>query len=186
MDVKIRQLKDKEVIEVVDLFNVVFKEAYYGYPMSKKKLLQRLNNPNFHKISLALTYNTKMRGFILANVPKEKSKWYIPYKGYISLIMVHPNFRGRGLGKALLKEALDFLEKKEVNEVEISCNPLTFWPGIDSCWIEAIVFFEEMGFKEFKAASSMVTDLQSFKIPEKILRKEDKLKKKKKYLLEDI
>jgi len=189
MNPEIRELKDNDVGEVISLFNTMFKEAYYGYPMSKEKFLQRLNNSDFYKASLVLDYKGKAGGFILANTAKKESKWYSSDKGFISLIMISPDLRGRGFGKALLNDALNFLKKKEVREIEISFNPLTFWPGIDSCWVEALVFFEQMRFRESGASSSMVASLETFKIPEKILNKENELRKEKimfrRYLKED-
>ncbi|MEA3485773.1 MAG: GNAT family N-acetyltransferase, partial [Candidatus Aerophobetes bacterium] len=189
MNVEVREFKDDDVSEVVNLFNVIFQGAYYGYPMSKEKFLQRLNNSDFYKASLALDYKGKVGGFILANTAKKENKWCSSDKGFISLIMISPDLRGRGFGKALLSDALNFLKEKEVREIEISFNPLTFWPGIDSRWVEALAFFEQMGFRESGVSSSMLASLETFKIPERILNKENELRKEKirfrRYLKED-
>ena len=179
MSTQIRELKDNEIDEVVRLFNIVFQEAYYGYPMSKGKFLQRLNNPNFHKRALILNHTDKIGGFILANTAKKESKWYRSDKGYISLVMVHPECRRRGFGKALVEEALNFLRKKGKTEVEAAFNSLTFWPGIDSNWDEALLFFKKLGFKEKKMGVSMVANLENLKVPGEILEKERRLNREK-------
>jgi len=179
MGTQIRELKDNEIDELVRLFNVVFQEAYYGYPVSKEKFLQRLNNPDFYKKALILNHTDKIGGFILANTAKRESKWYTPDKGYISLIMIHPEFRRRGFGKALVEEALNFLKKKGGREIEIGFNPLTFWPGIDLNWDEAILFFKKLGFKEKKTSVSMVANLKTLKVPGEILEKERRLNREK-------
>jgi|GEM_PF-5738932 len=177
MDTQIRPLKDDEIDKIVGLFNVVFQKAYYGYPMSKDKFLQRLNNPNFYKRALIINTIDKIGGFILANTAKRKSKWYTPDKAYISLIMIHPEFRKKGFGKALIEEALNFLKKKGTGEVQIGFNPLTFWPGIDLNWDKAISFFKKLGFKEKRMNVSMVANLETLKVPEKILERGKKLNK---------
>jgi len=179
MNTQIRLLKAGEIDELVNLFNVVFQKAYYGYPMSKEKFLQRLNNPNFYKRALVINSIDKIGGFILANTAKRKSKWYTTNKGYISLIMIHPEFRRKNFGKALIEEALNFLKKKGVEEVQIGFNPLTFWPGIDLNWDKAISFFKKLGFKEKRMSASMVANLETLKVPEKILKREKKLNKNK-------
>ncbi len=179
MSTQIRPLKDNEIDEVVKLFNIAFQEAYYGYPMSKEKFLQKLNNPNFYKRALILNHTDKMGGFILANTAKRESKWYRSDKGYISLVMVPPEFRRKGFGKALVEEALNFLKKEGKTEIETTFNPLTFWPGIDSNWDEALLFFKKLGFKETKMSVSMVANLEDLKAPGEILQKERKLNREK-------
>lgn len=147
--------------------------------MTEGKLLQRLNHPDFYKSFLVLDHGSEIKGCILVNVIKRGIDWYSSDTGFISLIMVSPELRGKGFGKKLFERGLKILKKKQIKKVVVSYNPLTFWPGIDSSWVEAIVFFEEMGFREVSTASSMVTDLRFLTISENIKKREFDLREQK-------
>lgn len=59
-------------------------------------------------------------GFILAFVPKEAPIYATRPRGRISDIFVYPDHRDKGVGKELLKQAVDFLKSKGVKAVEVN------------------------------------------------------------------
>lgn len=59
-------------------------------------------------------------GCILAFIPDEAPIYASRPRGRISDIYVFPEYRKKGIGKELLKQAIDFLKEKNVKAIEVN------------------------------------------------------------------
>lgn len=80
--------------------------------------------------------------------------------GFIDLIAVHPNVQGRGLGRALVTAAEDWLAGQGAAEIRFAGNPPCYaWPGIDVRYTPALCLAERLGYEHFQVAWNMTADL---------------------------
>lgn len=81
-----------------------------------EQVLKELRNPNLHVYAVMI--DRRYVGWIsLIYIPKIGSRWHGHGHIYIDELWVAPNFRGRGLAKALMKKADDL--KSELNATGI-------------------------------------------------------------------
>lgn len=98
--------------------------------------------------------------------------------GWITMTGVHPDHRHKGIGTQLWKKAEEFFIKRNRKTISIATYaPNYFIPGIDIKEYEgAVKFFEKHGFVQGAKPLSMDTSIVTFRIPDEILRKEERLK----------
>lgn len=87
----------------------------------------------------------KVAGFCLTSIHKEEGERRGIGIGHIDLLGTMPDYRGIGLGRALLLTGIHYL-RKEVPVVELSVE------GKNS---NALSLYFSVGFKEYKAFSNM-------------------------------
>ncbi|GII81778.1 hypothetical protein Sru01_67600 [Sphaerisporangium rufum] len=80
--------------------------------------------------------------------------------GHVDLLAVHPDSQGRGLGRALLRAAEEWLAARGVREVRLAGNPPCYaWPGIDVRYTPAACLAESLGYERYQTAWNMTADL---------------------------
>ncbi len=173
--VKIEQFEKDDLEQVLKLWNISLKNQKYFYPMSHERFETAiLKNKNFDpKGCLVARSNSKIVGFGLGVIRSEKVFMTdienLP--GFISVLLVHPAFRGQGIGTSILEAIEKFLcEKgKKVSQVGYPYNPISFAPGVDMS-TRAFLFFLNLGYRLQAASLHMEMDLRFFRLREKIRR----------------
>lgn len=80
--------------------------------------------------------------------------------GHIDLIAVDPAARGRGIGRALVGAAEEWLRSKGASEARFAGNPPCYaWPGIDVRYTPAVCLAESLGYERYRTAWNMTADL---------------------------
>ncbi len=80
--------------------------------------------------------------------------------GSIDLIAVHPRAQGRGIGRALVTAAENWLAGRGAAEARFAGNPPCYaWPGIDVRYTPALCLAERLGYERFQVAWNMTADL---------------------------
>jgi GNAT superfamily N-acetyltransferase len=86
------------------------------------------------------------------------SKW--ENIGHVDLLAVHPGARRRGLGRALVGAAEEWLRAAGADEVRLAANtPCYAWPGIDVRYTPALCLAQSLGYEHYHAAWNMTVDL---------------------------
>jgi ribosomal protein S18 acetylase RimI-like enzyme len=77
--------------------------------------------------------------------------------GYISLVMVHPDYRRRGIATRLVKRAIEYLHKREMERAVLN---------VVSTNAPAISVYSKLGFEEFERVANMFGDTNSISVRE--------------------
>lgn len=184
---EIVQFNDKYVQDVVNLWNeACIKEIPYK-PFDCNGFIEKfIRNPYFsYEGTFVAIEDYKVIGFANGIYKKEflKGENYENTPGYLTLILVHNNYRNQHVGSELLKRVEEFLKSVQKKQIQvIFFNPINLeWlipgtlghdhpnsPGVD---IEssAYKFLLENGYKERVKQNSYYLDLKYFKLSEKVL-----------------
>lgn len=127
-DIKIKLLTEKELDQVVALDNICF-----GGLWSLNGYKREIDSPNSCLLIMTIDYESKERVIGLA------SFWAILEEAHITLLAIHPDFQGQGLGKLLLNHLLREICNKNLPKatLEVSENNL-----------KALNMYQKFGFKE--------------------------------------
>ncbi|GHD80962.1 GNAT family acetyltransferase [Streptomyces mirabilis] len=100
-----------------------------------------------------------------------------PEQGWIPFFFVDPAVRGRGLGRRLLTDALDWLHSHGRTRVDFSSyTPNYVLPGLDAeAYPEAAGLLESLGFRTLYEAAAMDRALVGYRIPEDVACRLDEL-----------
>ncbi len=80
--------------------------------------------------------------------------------GHVDLLAVDPSAQGRGIGRALVGAAEEWLRAEGAAEVRFAGNPPCYaWPGIDVRYTPAVCLAERLGYERYHAAWNMTADL---------------------------
>ncbi len=87
-------------------------------------------------------------GICLAKIAREPlaADGYLPDRGWISLLAVHPAFQRRGVGRALLRQAERYLRAHQRRRAVLGGDPDHFVPGIPRA-PGALAFFAACGYE---------------------------------------
>ena len=139
---------------------------------------QVLLDPNFLPVNLPVAEeDARVVGFELAltrQVPLFL-QGLEPESAWITAFGVHPDYRRRGVGRALFETVIDRLRSEGRKTLDVSPYvPNYFVPGVDiHAYPSAIAFLENaLGFRTLYRAISMGADLTGFQIPPEILELE--------------
>ncbi len=83
-----------------------------------------------------------------------------PVRIWISLILVHPEYQRKGIGKALLSKISE--NKEGVEEIHTGSDPQHFFPGVPSRLSQAKRFFSSRGFHPTGTAYDLIGNLSDF------------------------
>ncbi|MFJ9865667.1 GNAT family N-acetyltransferase [Streptomyces sp. NPDC101165] len=100
-----------------------------------------------------------------------------PEQGWIPFFYVDPADRGRGLGRRLLTDALDWLHGHGRTRVDFSSyTPNYILPGLDvEAYPEAATLLESLGFRTLYEAAAMDRSLVGYRLPEDVACRADEL-----------
>ncbi|MER6686482.1 GNAT family N-acetyltransferase [Streptomyces olivaceoviridis] len=100
-----------------------------------------------------------------------------PEQGWIPFFFVDPAARGRGLGRRLLTDALDWLHGHGRTRVDFSSyTPNYILPGLDAgTYPEAAKLLESLGFRTLYEAAAMDRALVGYRFPGTAARRRDEL-----------
>ncbi|MFI5698073.1 GNAT family N-acetyltransferase [Kribbella sp. NPDC051586] len=100
-----------------------------------------------------------------------------PTSGWIPFFFVHPEHRGRGVGRSLLSAAMDWLRSHGRSEVFFSSyTPNYFLPGLDSArYPSAARLLAEAGFERQYDAVAMDRGLVGYAVPDEVRKRIDAL-----------
>ena len=100
-----------------------------------------------------------------------------PDDGFITVFGVHPDFRRRGIGSALLENSIQWFKDRGRKNILIApYTPNYFVPGIDKeAYADGVRLFRKFGFVEYTEAIAMDAPISRFCLTEEVLQKEKKL-----------
>ncbi|MCL2055821.1 MAG: GNAT family N-acetyltransferase [Oscillospiraceae bacterium] len=98
-------------------------------------------------------------------------------KGWIVAMGVHPDFRRRGVGRALVGKAEEFLRGAGVERIDVGTYATNYIvPGVDKDAYDCgVKFFEALGFENRGECCAMSMSLHGYTYPEKYKQKRKKL-----------
>ncbi|MFG2263648.1 GNAT family N-acetyltransferase [Streptomyces sp. NPDC048720] len=96
-----------------------------------------------------------------------------PEQGWIPFFFVDPEARGRGLGRRLLTEALDWLHGHGRTRVDFSSyTPDYVLPGLDAeAYPRAAALLGSLGFRTLYEATAMHRGLVGYRLPDEVARR---------------
>ena len=142
---KIRSAKKEDIKDIQDLryllakyekdlgLNIVVPE--WGYTEAGEKDLDYFLNQQYIYVA---EENEQMVGFITAEVLKKKV-WYNVQLGSINNIFVLEEYRGKGIGKALMKTMMNTLQDVGITNIQLEAYSQNS---------KAIKFYEKLGFEK--------------------------------------
>ena len=147
---RIRQFtpgKDEQVW--INILNEAFKEYENLRPQTLEDMETWQKNPLFDDIGMFIAeFDGKPVGCVNAFIDGEKKE----KKGFIEDLGIVPEYRRRGIGRQLLKKALESLKERGMERVEV---------GIQDDKITAKKLFESMSFRQVRVYSRMIIDLSN-------------------------
>ena len=98
-------------------------------------------------------------------------------RGYIQAFGAHPDFRGQGVGTALLTAAENFFRSHNRKLIVLApYTPNYFVPGVDKDnYQTGLRFLQQNGFVEYSEALAADALIGSFRLSESVLEKEKEL-----------
>jgi|GEM_PF-1967071 len=128
---------DEELTSLTDMINLIFHNSW-GYSRMEvedvKGWISRINARG-DGIFLALK-GGRLVGFLIMDL-----SLYLLDQGtaYIALLGVHPEYRGRGIGRALVYAAFERMRERELTGIQVT---------VDTSNENALGFYESLGFRK--------------------------------------
>ncbi|MFC0865545.1 GNAT family N-acetyltransferase [Sphaerimonospora cavernae] len=121
-------------------------------------VVRRLADPPEGRRWIALA-TPDLDGVVLASVGGTEESGVA---GHVDLLAVHPRAQGRGIGRALVTAAEEWLRAQGATEARFAGNPPCYgWPGIDVRYTPAACLAERLGYERYRIAWNMTADLPS-------------------------
>jgi ribosomal-protein-alanine N-acetyltransferase len=130
----IRKAEKKDLNQVYAIELLSFKNPYSKYLFNIF-----LNDPSI--LFLVCLNNEETIGYAISSLKN--------IKGHIISLAVHPKFRRKGIGSALLKEILTLMKKEGISIVELEVNENN---------VSGINFYKKHGFKFLKKIKKYYED----------------------------
>jgi GNAT superfamily N-acetyltransferase len=148
--------------DLVSLWNICLGERF---PMEERLLVQNLEeDPNFDPDgAFACREGGDLAAFASARVcrvPLGKAG-FKPGEGWISFVLVHPEYRRKALGRIVVECALAFLKSHRARRIYAGGDPGHFFPGVPEESPGAVSFFERCGFTALGEAHDFIGRLDS-------------------------
>lgn len=177
---QIRSYRGGDEEAIVELWNLCLARDPITLEVFERKVLL---DPNFDSEGcLVAEKDEEIVGFILSIFKKFPmyERAIDEDRGWITSFFVHPKHRRKGIGSALLENALSFLRFHGRKEVWFSpYTPYYFSPGVDvDTYPKGVRFLEGHGFKKVYLALSMKGCLwPDFKVPKGVREIEEQLRR---------
>lgn len=148
--IKIRRfIQDKDEENWLRIRNEAYKEYDDFRPATIEDMKKAERSPNFDPTGMFIAeYNGQPVGIINAFIDKKRKE----KKGFIRTLGVLPEFRRKGIGKTLMKKAIESLKERGMEEAET-------WTQEDKPACKKL--FELLGFKLIRVFSTMRRDLKT-------------------------
>ena len=127
-DIKIKPLTEKELDQVLALDKTCF-----GGLWSLNGYKREIKSPNSCLLIMTIDDHLKERVIGFA------SFWAILKEAHITLLAIHPDFQGQGLGKLLLNHLLSEIDKRHLSAATLEVSEKNF---------KALNLYQKFGFKE--------------------------------------
>lgn len=166
-DVLVRDFRKSDLHDLLEVLGLSFAEELEvsGFdPDHAKKMVDQM----FGIIGRIFLGFSKLFGkepikFLVAEVDKRLVGTTMVNKrgkvGYISAVMVHPTYRRRGIARKLMKNALDYIQKKKMKRAVLH---------VVSTNVPVKSLYIELGFREFEKIMYLVGNVDSFSPPENV------------------
>jgi GNAT superfamily N-acetyltransferase len=134
--------------EVVAVWDAALGEAF---PLREEVFIQNVvRNPHVDPAGfwVARVPGGPVAGVCLAKIAREPlgTDGFLPDRGWVSLLAVHPAFQRRGVGRRLLGRAEAYLRAQGRRLIELGGDPFHFFPGIPVS-LGALAFFAASGYR---------------------------------------
>ncbi|MBW2992347.1 GNAT family N-acetyltransferase [Candidatus Woesearchaeota archaeon] len=153
--INLRPAKLSDIKYILEFEHAIGANERKFEPLIKKKgKIQPSNREDFKKyirsnnwcVIVAEENNTPM-GFGAAYVWKLPPKWsYTKNIGYLRMMYVDKKYRGKGVGKSIVKEIIKWFKKKNIKEMRTS---------VYSKNIPTKKFYERLGFKNIQTTMNV-------------------------------
>lgn len=150
-----------DLCRLSDIFNICFPE----FAMSEKRFSELLSVSSaeiickFVETEVSAVSECSEKG--VGETALACSGFAIADGNAIRLICVHPDFRGRGIGSSLLKEAEEAVKAKGHDKAILGGTSSGFMIGADErVWS----FFEKRGYSQTASATEMLMHLKDFEL----------------------
>jgi ribosomal protein S18 acetylase RimI-like enzyme len=159
-DVLIRDFRKSDLQNVLDLAQLCFTKEFEltGWdPEHVKKMVdQMFGIVGRTFLTLSRLFQMEPIKFFVAEVNQRVVGTTIIQRqgkvGYISTVMVHPNYRRKGIARKLMTNALEYIRKKRMKRAVLH---------VESTNAPAKRLYTELGFKEFEKIAQLVGEVDS-------------------------
>lgn len=86
-------------------------------------------------------------------------------KGYISVLLVAPEWQRIRIGTTLYRAAMQFLREQGTKQAQLGGGSPRFFPGIPENLPSALAFFQSHGWKVHHVVYDLVQDLRNYTTP---------------------
>lgn len=166
LEVAYRPFMVRDIDAMVDLWNIAAGEIV---PMSRRLLEQNLVGgiPADPAGILVARADGVTVGWILARVVMAGPESLAPLRGRggIGGLVVHPAWRGHGIGGELFRRARVFLAGHGVRKIETSIHPCHLVPGVPAECQDLVAFLTKRGFRAGENTVDLVADLDTVACP---------------------
>lgn len=143
------------------------------------------SDPNLHPDGCPVAMaGDKIVGFAISQVRRTPNdgRGYELDRGWITVFMVHPDFRRQGIGSELIDRCIKFIKGKNRDKIFVcgltGSSPKYFFPGVDvKEYPAAIKLLEKFGFWTSHVAHYMERSLTDWSYPEEVAKIEEELRK---------
>ncbi|MCD6386672.1 GNAT family N-acetyltransferase [Candidatus Sumerlaeota bacterium] len=139
---RIRQIREDDIKALTDICVKGMEFDYFNEDIVREKTINAVD----YEPELGMVYelNHKVAGFAQCSFGKRNDH---PH-GWIRLLVVHPVFRGQGIGSALLSECESRLRGRGAFSIStMDAVPNYFTPGLDYRYTEAFCFLEKHSYE---------------------------------------
>lgn len=151
---------------VFELWNTALGDAY---PITERVFHQHTIGNPYYEAGDGFVVLDKKRvvGFALAKLDRKSVA--TSSAGAVGVVVVHPAFRRRGIGRSLVESITNRLRGAGVQRVGVA-SPCVFhfWPGLPVDLEGADAFFSSLGFAWTANVFDMMRDVSTFEVPESV------------------